>query len=328
METSKEEQLWRAATVGDLATVIDLTGETRDNTWRKDKKKGITDVNWVDPEYSRTPFYRSCYLNRVEVAEYLLGHPDVAINQKQGTGASPFCAACQEGHLPVVRLLLSDPRVLINEPDSGNCSPLWLAAQNGHLEIVQRILASGRFVDTTMVSTVGPVLWQGKTAAQQARQQLVLSEEDEDEPDTEYRRLFCPLIADLIDNYESNSTCVTMMLRCYPGIRGLSLSLFLFSLCHVLTDTHSRLSFRIYLVSQEDFIAQMFALMLFFTDHFVMLRETADARSGRFFVMVSRLPLELQMVLCNRIFGSGKDIVQTKFSEPSFRWLARSSTWK
>ena len=43
----------------------------------------------------------------------------------------------------------------------------------------------------------------------------------------------------------------------------------------------------------------------------------------RFFAIASQLPLELQMVLCHRAFGSRKDLILIKHSEPAFKKLTR-----
>jgi len=52
----------------------------------------------------------------------------------------------------------------------------------------------------------------------------------------------------------------------------------------------------------------------------------ASGQEVRFFEMAQELPLELQMVLCNRAFGAGEDIVLTKDSESAFKRLGRLRT--
>ena len=68
--------------------------------------------------------------------------------------------------------------------------------------------------------------------------------------------------------------------------------------------------------------------MVFLADEFVELGDETDATSGsRFLKIAASLPLDLQMVLCNRMYGSPKDIVLASDSEPGFRWLAKKVTW-
>ena len=69
--------------------------------------------------------------------------------------------------------------------------------------------------------------------------------------------------------------------------------------------------------------------MVFHSDSFVVVNEkTAHSYTRRFFRITSQLPLDLQMVLCNRIFGSPKDIIPLKDSEPGFQLLTRTTTWQ
>jgi len=51
--------------------------------------------------------------------------------------------------------------------------------------------------------------------------------------------------------------------------------------------------------------------------------QTAERNAARFLAIASALPLELQMTLCNWMFGSLKDIIGTNQSEPAFRELAK-----
>jgi len=78
-----------------------------------------------------------------------------------------------------------------------------------------------------------------------------------------------------------------------------------------------------------DFVGHLFALVVFHSDDFVVINEkTAHSDTRRFFRITSQLPLDLQMVLCNRVFGSPRDIVLSKRSEPYFKCLARTTTWQ
>ena len=77
------------------------------------------------------------------------------------------------------------------------------------------------------------------------------------------------------------------------------------------------------------FISEVFALVVFLSDGLLHVSESttqqqqheSDAR--KFFQIAAQLPQELQMVLCNRVFGSGKDLVLTKHSEPAFKKLTK-----
>lgn len=312
MSLSKEWQLWEAATKGNLQIVEELGEDPAVN------------VNWRDEDKGRTPFFRACAFGHLPVVTYLLGHPRVDPNLANLNEATPLLIACQEGHLAVVSLLLGDPRVdpnkfrsdgatpffkacgsghqavvslLLSDPrvdpnrtEDDNSTPLWFASQEGQLPVVQVILASGREIDTESRSAHN-----GTTAAEHARRQPSVGlQEDETEADVQRRKTNGPLIADLIDAYDGDPAGVRRRLRCLPGIRDL-------------------------------FIGHLFALMVFFSDGFLCLpRSPPPNETGRFFTICSRLPLELQMIISNRIFDSVKDVILSRDSEAGFRWVARS----
>ena len=77
------------------------------------------------------------------------------------------------------------------------------------------------------------------------------------------------------------------------------------------------------------FISSVFALIVFLCDDLVSLSvpaptdDEAATNTRRFFAIAAALPMDLQMVLCNRMYGSHKDLVLTKHSEPAFKRLAK-----
>ena len=107
----------------------------------------------------------------------------------------------------------------------------------------------------------------------------------------------CPLIATLLDSFEADPAATRQQLRELPHLR-------------------------------DPFIGEVLALVVFLCDDLLATAKPsttdASAASGaaRFFQIAVQLPMELQMVLCNRKFGSGKDHVLTKHSEPAFKKLA------
>lgn len=66
--------------------------------------------------------------------------------------------------------------------------------------------------------------------------------------------------------------------------------------------------------------------MIFYTDGLLVPDEKNPALTGktrRFFKMITKLPLEMQMVLCHRMFGSPRDVISGREAEPAFKWLVR-----
>jgi len=136
--------------------------------------------------------------------------------------------------------------------------------------IVQHLLASERDIDTRTRSPLN-----NRTVAEQGRAMGTATKaEYEMEDDFQRRKINGPLCADLIDEYERDPVAVRNRLRRQPGLR-------------------------------EYFIGHLFALIVFHSDSFVATKDsTVDSYTRKFFRITSQLPLDLQMVLCNRIFGS------------------------
>jgi len=59
----------------------------------------------------------------------------------------------------------------------------------------------------------------------------------------------------------------------------------------------------------NDLAAEMFALVVFFTDGFLQINGTTPSPAARLFSIAARLPMELQMVMCFRQLGSEKEII-------------------
>jgi len=287
MAGSKEEQLFEASTSGNLEIVKRLANDPSVN------------VNWGDPEHDRTAFLRACFCGHLAIVEFLLRHPRVDVNKQQKEGATPFLIASCYGHPAVVSLLQADMRINVNTPTRDLCSPLWFAAMNGHLHVVQVILVSGREVGTKIKSIAGPSPWSNKTAAGMARFQGTRTK-DHGESDDEYARgkQNGPLIATLLESFDADPATTRQQLRELPELR-------------------------------DPFISDLFALVIFLCDDLLAVRAksspfgTSIRKAARFFQIVQRLPMELQMVLCNRVFGAAKNSVLTKDSEPAFKKLGR-----
>jgi len=74
----------------------------------------------------------------------------------------------------------------------------------------------------------------------------------------------------------------------------------------------------------DEAAAEAFALVVFVSDGFLEINDTATpSPAARFFNIARRLPLELQMVSCFRQVGSAREIISGKDSEVAFKELAR-----
>jgi len=69
--------------------------------------------------------------------------------------------------------------------------------------------------------------------------------------------------------------------------------------------------------------AEVFALTVFLCDDLLQLKPASHLPSTRFFFIITKLPMELQMILCRRVVGSMKQNILRKDSEAAFKSLAR-----
>jgi len=77
----------------------------------------------------------------------------------------------------------------------------------------------------------------------------------------------------------------------------------------------------------DEAAAEMFALVVFVSDGLLQFNDTTSSPAARYFKIVGRLPLELQMVLCFRQMGSGREIISGKDSDVAFKSLAKRLVW-
>jgi hypothetical protein len=75
---------------------------------------------------------------------------------------------------------------------------------------------------------------------------------------------------------------------------------------------------RLELGVKDELAAELFAITVFLCDDFLRLKEP-NSSATRFFNIASQLPMELQMVLCYRVFGSSKENIKSKDSEVAFK---------
>lgn len=68
--------------------------------------------------------------------------------------------------------------------------------------------------------------------------------------------------------------------------------------------------------------AALFARLVYFTDGYLTLHYTTGA-AARFFALAARLPMELQMLLANRVYGCPETVIRLSESEAAFKALGR-----
>ena len=87
-------------------------------------------------------------------------------------------------------------------------------------------------------------------------------------------------------------------------------------------ETHHKV--RVKLGVLDELAAEVFALTVFLCDGLLQLQPTdSGAAMIRFYSIASKLPMELQMILCHHAVGSMKQNILRKDSEIAFKSLAR-----
>jgi ankyrin repeat protein len=245
-------------------------------------------VNELLDEYDYTALHFACLYGHHEIVSVLLVHPQINVNQKSNAGWTPFRVGCFNGKVGVVKVLLSDSRVDINMADNKGCTPLWYASCYEHLEVIKWMIASGREINLDK---------KGKRAGNQ----YTATEIARREKKTEVVSLLERLMANPIQTRH---------------------------------ETRAELG----LVDKD--AAELFAVTVFLCDDFLRLKEPTSSSSSsslsvtdttiaiaatfRFFRIAKNLPMELQMILCYRVFGSGKENILLKDSEAAFNQLVKT----
>ena len=103
----------------------------------------------------------------------------------------------------------------------------------------------------------------------------------------------------------------------------------------IANPAQTRHELRVKLGVLDEMAAEVFALTVFLCDELLQLQPAplaattlassnpAAAAATRFFIITSKLPMELQMILCRRAVGSMKQNILHRDSEAAFKSLAK-----
>ena len=267
------------------------------------------DVNWQNPQ-GWTALHIACRNGNSPVVSLLLDHPRVNVNLQDKFGDTSLLLGCYNDWPLVVRILLKDPRVKATRETSGRggWSPLWISCSGGYLEMLQLLIVSGK--------NLGDVSLRQRhfdgveyTALEIARKGKKTE------------------VGDLVERFMAQAE-------------------------------KTRFEVRVELGLVDEVVAELFAVIVFLCDDLFMItkpegdalitattiaaprvgsaaprvgsapprvgsaHEVDRAAAVRFFCMAALLPMELQMVLCHRVYGSSKPHILSKSSEVAFRALA------
>jgi len=240
-----------------------------------------------DNSYGKTILSLACTHNAIKCVEYLLAHPDINVNGPDSHHRStPFMDSCASARKSVVALLLKDARVDTAMRDDYGCSAMWWCLLNK---------ARGDEIDDVAEYFIasGRDLGSFSTPAFTMLYSGSIHDMWQNEKvDSKFR--VTPRMKDILDRLALNPNKLRQELRIKHGF------------------------------SQQD-ATDLFASVVFLCDGLLTFNTHAITTCGTpfFFLIMKKLPMELQMIICHRVYGSPKDSIPSHNSEPAFQRLAK-----
>jgi hypothetical protein len=249
--------------------------------------------------------------NGEKVKQFLEDNPTSNVNEDlygYGNGWTALHLACCEGYHEVISVLLAHPQINVNQKSNDGSTPLLLGCWTGQVEVVKVLLRDSR-LDINVADIDGCIpLW---LASRDGRVEVIkwmiaLRGDNELELDKKGKYYGKEYTAIEIAR-NKNKTEVVLLLERF-----------------IKNQAQTRHEIRIELGLVDKDAAELFAMTVFLCDDFLRLKEANSPAALRFFKIAKKLPMELQMMLCYRVFGSAKENIKSKDSEPAFKRLAKT----
>lgn len=243
---------------------------------------GLGDINFTALHYAVRHSLPS-------IVSIILAHPDVDVNMADSNNATALFDACSEtkdDDPGMLIILLSDPRVRVDIVET------W-----DNLNILCRTACVGDEAIHQLQAMVAYRSYDELGIDKRANFHDFLSREITNEPITVLEMARYCKFNGLVNFFEK---CKTYPLQTKHE-------------CEVLYKLSDALS------------TQIYATVVLASDGYLKINPPLTEKecdTVRFLKMATRLPLELQMILCNRMFGINKDTITSKHSFPAFCYLA------
>jgi len=251
------------------------------------------------------------HLDMIELFFEYLERRHIDVNVPTFEGATPIFFACQQACLEVLDFLLKfDEIVNLDQASEDATTPFFVACAEGHHEVVKRLLLSKRMNVNQCARDGTSPIW---IAAQEdhmivVKWILALGEHVDltlapNEPGFAWHGIGAydwaltlerHEIANLLGNYQRNPSEVRIALK---------------KELHIL----------------EMEASEVFALIVLYSDEYCQIKEIAPwslielQNAIRFFTISVKLPMELQMVIANRIFRLSRDLISPHEIEVALR---------
>jgi len=239
---------------------------------------------------------------------------NIDVNCGADDGHSPLYLACCWESPAIVSLLLAHPLIDVNRTSRHGTTPLMIACCRERVDIVRLLLDDPRVRADLLGFKDATALWHAADNESEAVVKLLIASGKE-------------LAANVGAVHHVGAfsrteiLCTPLALARYRDFESIARLLDWFRR----DPDDCRLAVRLELGLTAAPVASLFALVIFLCDDFLRLQENRDRCDRcRFFMIAVRMPIEIQMILCHRVFGASRDIVLTKYSEPAFASLAAS----
>jgi hypothetical protein len=244
-----------------------------------------------------------------EVKQFLEDNPTFNVNEDlDGFGNTALHLACADGHHEIISVLLAHQQVNVNQKNNYGDTSFLLGCLYGKVEIVKVLLKDSR-VDINMANSYErtPLWCASYWSHVEVIKWMVALRGDELDLDKKgtYWDDGKEYTAIKIARKENEPEVVSLLERFMANP----------------IQTKHELRVELGLIDKD--AAELFAMTVFLCDDFLRLKE-ANSPAARFFTVAKKLPMELQMMLCYRVFGSSKENIKSKDSEVAFNHLAKS----
>jgi len=242
---------------------------------------------------------------RVTEVKNLLRIPTLDVNWESSFGFTALMMACTYGKDAVVQLLLEHASIDVNKRTGSGQSPFWFSCRNGHTACARLLLKDNRLLPNEVTerghSPLSSIAFTGNFELLQwwiaSGRQLDLGGAHQPASD---------VIRIARDNLNADAAKLLTSFKKDPEA--------------------TRHEVREQLGYYKELTVEVFALVVFLCDGLVSIKPNSSQdvmNAVRFFRIARQLPLDLQMVLCQRLGGSGKNAISSSASEAAFWALAR-----
>ena len=242
-------------------------------------------------------FFISCEKGHYDIINRLLKDSRIDVNRRRKDGTSPFEMACEKGNCKIVDMLLKDQRILVNEQNNNGLTPLHIACATGNYNIVDTLLKDPRItLNETRDDKLSPldIACISSVPGNIKVVERILCD----------RRNIMPRV--LLEN-KPLIKINTIKIAKFFGYMNI-VNLFEEFIADKYNTTY-KLRKKLKLLHEN--VAEILLIVRFFCNGYFKLFGKYS-KSHKFFNILYKLPIELQMVICNRLYELTTDFVNSK----------------